>query len=136
MLLGQRVKQAIHDSEYKTEDIADFVGITTNNLYRLYKKDSFEIKYLVKIAEKLELPLGYFLNDDTIGSILHGNTGQANYANKVGSNQQTISVGGGLSKEECEQQLKDLKEKYNLAIKSLADKDLIIEMLQGKKEKE
>ncbi|MBD1399044.1 hypothetical protein H9Q13_17895 [Pontibacter sp. JH31] len=58
--------------------------------------------------------------------------GNIQQAQRVGKNHQSINV-GGMSKEECEEKLKDLQEKYDMAKKSLADKELIIEMLQGKK---
>jgi transcriptional regulator with XRE-family HTH domain len=125
MLLGEKIKEAIQKSGFKTEEVAEHIGISYHNLYRLYKKDSFEVKYLLKIAEKLELPLGYFLNDETIGSILHSNSGQANYANQVGSNKQSINIG----QDDCPQKLQALQEKYELLEKTVADKERTIQIL-------
>lgn len=129
MLLGQKLKTAIAESEFTTDEVADYIGITPNNLYRLYKKESFEVKYLLKAAEKLNLTLGYFLDDETIGSILHSNTGQANYANKVGSNQQSINVGSG----DLQHKLDECEKERDLLRKAVADKELIIELMKGKK---
>jgi transcriptional regulator with XRE-family HTH domain len=129
MMLGQLVKQAIHESDFKTEDVADFIGITPNNLYRLYKKDSFEVKYLIKIAEKLNLPLGYFLNDETIGAITQGGSGnQLQQATNVGKNRQQISMGAD---DDCPKQLEVLQEKYELQKQLLVEKERTITLLMG-----
>jgi len=132
MLLGQKVKEAIEYSEFSTEDVAAYIGISHTNLYRIYKKDSFEVKYLIKIAEKLNLPLGYFLNDETIGAITQsGSSNQVQQATNVGSNHQQISMGV----DDCIKQLEAVKRENTLLEKAVADKDIIIELLRGQASK-
>lgn len=128
MLLGQKLKNAISESEFTTDEVADFIGITPNNLYRLYKKESFEVKYLLKAAEKLNKPLGYFLNDETIGAIIQSSSGNmVQQAARVGSNHQSINAGT----EECQEKLEACKRENALLEKAIADKDMIIALLRG-----
>ncbi|WP_207436003.1 helix-turn-helix domain-containing protein [Sabulibacter ruber] len=127
MLLGEKVKQAISASPFKTEDIAEEIGITPNNLYRIYKKDSFEIKYLLKICEKLELPVTYFLGEGTSIS----NSGQMQVAHQVGKNRQQVST-GGEDVSELRHQLEICQlERANLE-QRLKDKEELIEVLRSK----
>jgi transcriptional regulator with XRE-family HTH domain len=63
-MLGEKLQQAIKNADYSMTDVAGQIGITESNLYKLFKKDSFEIAYLVKACEILNLPLSYFINLD------------------------------------------------------------------------
>ncbi|QHL87448.1 helix-turn-helix domain-containing protein [Nibribacter ruber] len=127
MLLGERVKQEIAKSSFKTEEIAEEIGITANNLYRLYKKDSFEIKYLLKICELLNLPVSHFI--DAPNNI--SNSGQIQAAKQVGKNNQTISLGGESSFDLKHQLELCQVEKASLE-QRLKDKEELIEVLRSK----
>jgi transcriptional regulator with XRE-family HTH domain len=65
MILGKRIEEAISQSEYTTQEIALYVGVSYAKLLSFYKLDSIELKYLRKIAQKLNLPLSYFLAELT-----------------------------------------------------------------------
>lgn len=131
-MIGQRIKHAVEKSTYTPDQIAAHAEMSTANLYRIYKRDSIETRYLKKISEILNLPYTYFLDEEPGDIVMNPKGDMVQQAARVGSNNQSISV-GGMSKEECEEKLADLQEKYDLAKKSLADKEMIIEMLKGKK---
>ena len=61
MIIGKKIEEAIAESGYKTQEIAVYVGVSYAKLLSFYKLDSIELKYLRKIAQKLNLPLSYFL---------------------------------------------------------------------------
>ena len=50
-MLGERVKNELNAQGITPTVTANFIGISEGNLYKLFKKDSFEIAYLLKIAE-------------------------------------------------------------------------------------
>lgn len=62
-MLGQKIKKAIEKSDISAEQVAAFAEMSLTNLYKIYKRDSVETRYLVKIAEVLQLPVQYFLYD-------------------------------------------------------------------------
>lgn len=132
MILGTQVKKAIEDSEFSTEEVADYIGMSAVNFYKIYKKESFKIKYLITIAEKLNLPLGHFLNKETIGAITQGGSGNLlQSANNVGKNRQQISVGAD---DDFQKQLEALQREYKLLEKTVAYKEMITELLRGQKQ--
>ena len=61
MIIGKKIEEAVIQSGYKTQDVAAYVGVSYAKLLSFYKLDSIELKYLRKIAQKLNLPLSYFL---------------------------------------------------------------------------
>lgn len=63
MLLGEKIKAAIKNRGADAAEVADYAGISVASLYRIYNKNSCEVKYLTKIAEFLKLPVMYFLED-------------------------------------------------------------------------
>lgn len=63
MLIGKRIEEAIRQSGLKPQDIAMYAGVSYARLLSFYKLDSIELKYLRKIAQRLNLPLSYFLTD-------------------------------------------------------------------------
>ncbi|WP_147275648.1 helix-turn-helix transcriptional regulator [Adhaeribacter pallidiroseus] len=86
MLLGQKVKNAINEAGLTTEDVAYKIDMSSNNLYRLYKKDSFEIKYLIKIAEIVKKPLSYFISELDQEERGQYNLAQGGIGNQAGNN--------------------------------------------------
>lgn len=65
MLLGEKIKVAIKNRGADAAEVADHAGISVASLYRIYNKNSCEVKYLTKIAEFLKLPVMYFLDENT-----------------------------------------------------------------------
>lgn len=64
MLLGEKIKSAIKNQGADAAKVADYAGISVASLYRIYNKNSCEVKYLTKIAEYLKLPVMYFLDEN------------------------------------------------------------------------
>lgn len=64
MLLGEKIKAAIKTRGADAAEVADYAGISVASLYRIYNKNSCEVKYLTKIAEHLRYPIMYFLDDE------------------------------------------------------------------------
>ena len=64
MLLGEKIKGAIKNRGADATEVADYAGISVASLYRIYNKNSCEVKYLTKIAEFLKLPIMYFLDEN------------------------------------------------------------------------
>ncbi|MDO6389092.1 hypothetical protein Q4E40_03065 [Pontibacter sp. BT731] len=96
----------------------------------LYKRDSIESRYLVKIAQILELPYSYFLDED---AELSQSTSGSNIqqASKVGQNHQSINV--GMSAADCVQKLEACQRENALLEEAVKDKDMIIELMQGRR---
>lgn len=66
-MLGEQVKIELIKKGISTTEAANFIGISEGNLYKLFKKDSFEIAYLQKIATLTERSLNYFIEFDNLG---------------------------------------------------------------------
>jgi transcriptional regulator with XRE-family HTH domain len=65
-MLGEKLQQAIKDSNKSVEEVALYIGITKQNLYKLFTKTSFDTDYLLKVCEFLELPLSHFFENSKI----------------------------------------------------------------------
>ncbi len=57
------------------KELSDMIGMSEANFYKCVKRNSIESKYLEKIAEVLEVPVGYFFEDDKKISSSNINTG-------------------------------------------------------------
>jgi hypothetical protein len=60
MILGELIKGEIEAANADPGKVAAYADMSTANLYRIYKKDSCESKYLIKIAEYLKIPITKF----------------------------------------------------------------------------
>lgn len=67
--IGSRIKSLIQGSEYSVKEIADKIGISAPNIYRLYERDSVETKYLVTLAEIYRVPISYFFNGEDVSDL-------------------------------------------------------------------
>jgi hypothetical protein len=68
MILGELIKREIEAAKADPNKVAAYADMSTANLYRIYKKDSCESKYLVKIAEYLKIPVARFFPNDLSAS--------------------------------------------------------------------
>jgi transcriptional regulator with XRE-family HTH domain len=90
-MLGQRLQAALKSAGISTADAAAYIGISEANLYKLFKKDSFEVAYLRKAAELLKTSVASLLaeipqiSDSQIGGLTpaSGNASQPVAARKV-----------------------------------------------------
>lgn len=63
-MVGKKLHEVIKKSGLKMVEVANYMGISEQNLYKLFKKDSCETAYLKKASELLNVPITYFLYDD------------------------------------------------------------------------
>lgn len=104
------------------------MGVSETNLYRLFKKDSFEVSYLRKAAELLKLPMSFFLEEP--GAI---NASQTGSFNQAGNNlNQKVKVGKGAdSIQEIAAELATCRRELALTQALVAAKDETITLLRG-----
>lgn len=67
--IGSKIKSLIQGSEYNVKEIADKIGISAPNIYRLYERDSVETKYLVALAEIYKVSISYFFNGEEVSEL-------------------------------------------------------------------
>jgi transcriptional regulator with XRE-family HTH domain len=65
-MLGKKLQAALKSASISTVDAATYIGISEANLYKLFKKDSFEVAYLIKAATLLHLPVSYFFDEQPL----------------------------------------------------------------------
>jgi transcriptional regulator with XRE-family HTH domain len=136
-MLGEKLQQALKTANISVYDAANHIGISEANLYKLFKKDSFEVAYLRKAANLLGLPLSYFFDEDA--STLITATTQTGTNNQAGSgNTQKIKTSSKAPAHELASQLDSclrdnqaLKNQLLLANALVAAKDETISLLRG-----
>jgi len=68
-MLGENLKKAISRSKLTNEEFSEMMGISKGNLYNLFKKDTFEVKYVRRASEILGIPISNILDyTDTVYS--------------------------------------------------------------------
>jgi transcriptional regulator with XRE-family HTH domain len=128
-MLGQKLQTAIKEANIPMSEAASYMGVSETNLYRLFKKDSFEVSYLRKASELLKLPLSYFLEEGP-SSVVATQTGTYNQAGN--SNSQKIKVGKGAeSIQEMAAALATCQRELALTQALVAAKDETITLLRG-----
>lgn len=136
-MLGERLKQAIKNAGVPYAKAALEMGVSEGNLYHLFKKESFEVAYLLKASQFLNLPLSYFLEDANIGN-MRASTSQTGDFNQSGTNLTQKVKGNKASSQESAKQLEDcqrdneaLKRELALANALVAAKDETISLLRA-----
>jgi transcriptional regulator with XRE-family HTH domain len=82
MTVGEKIKKAIERAGTDPIKVAANIDMSTANLYRIFKRDSVETKYLVKLSELLNVPLSYFYEEEaTLEQFLdsNGSLGEIRY---------------------------------------------------------
>lgn len=126
-MLGQILQKALRDANLSASDAADYMGISEGNLYRLFKKDSFEVAYLKKAAELLKLPVSYFFeeNPQPISS-------QIGDFNQAGNNlSQKVKVDKGQPQQDLIAALAACQRELEVTRALVAAKDETISLLRG-----
>jgi DNA-binding Xre family transcriptional regulator len=97
-------------------ELSNTVGMTDSAMHALIKNGSTNTSTLEKIAQALDVPVGYFF-DDTPNNITanHGSVALGNH-----------SVAGNISLSDCQKELEHLKQ-------LLEEKERTIQILMGKK---
>ncbi len=133
-MLGERIKDALKNAGITYAKAAAEMGISEGSLYNIFKKDSFEISYLLKISELVGLPASYFLEDNAS----RPSTIQAGDFNQAGNNLTQKIKGSKAPAQETAKQLEDcqrdnesLKRELALANALVAAKDETITLLRA-----
>lgn len=134
-MLGNRVKKALKDAGIPFARAAAEMGISEGSLYNIFKKESFEVSYLLKAAEMLGVPPSFFLDDSEKSTPLT----QTGIANQSGgsNNAQKIRVSGGgtddwqAKYQSCIGERDSLKQQLSLAAALVASKDETITLLRA-----
>jgi transcriptional regulator with XRE-family HTH domain len=61
--LGQRIKRMLDEKRINAPEVAKVIGTSKPNMYRLFERDSWESKYLVSLADFLQIPISDFFTD-------------------------------------------------------------------------
>ena len=62
-IIGEKIKKKIIEARFSVNEIAKRLNTTSQNMYKIFKKDSVESKYLEQIAEILEITISDFFNE-------------------------------------------------------------------------
>lgn len=135
-MIGQILQKALKDANIPAAEAASFMGISEGNLYRLFKKDSFEVSYLKKAAELLKIPISHFFQEDGVTNMSISQTGtttQTGDFNQAGQgNNQKIKVSkGGESIQEIAAQLQSCQRELALTQALVAAHQETISLLRG-----
>ncbi len=60
-MLGKKLEKLVQESTFTNAHIVDYLGVSVNTLYNLYKKESFDTAIVTKSCELFNVPLSYFL---------------------------------------------------------------------------
>lgn len=126
-MLGKKLQEAIKSAGMSAADAAAHIGVSEANLYKLYKKDSFEVAYLRKASELLNLPITYFLGDDVqLPGYQIGDFNQAGTGNK-----QKVKVDKGKPQQDLAAALEACQRELEVTRALVAAKDETISLLRG-----
>jgi len=132
MLIGEKIKKAIERTSLDPVKVAAAINMSTANLYRIFKRDSVETKYLLRLSSLLNIPLSYFYEDSqTIDNFVNQN-GEISH-NEGSSSERSSST--SHSKSDLKYELEKALFKIEMFEQRLRDKDLIIELLKASRAK-
>jgi len=57
-MIGENIKQLIHQKGITVDFLAENLGVSIQNIYKMFKRDSIESKHLIRISELLDIPIG------------------------------------------------------------------------------
>ncbi|MGI4870667.1 MAG: helix-turn-helix domain-containing protein [Janthinobacterium lividum] len=135
-MLGERLKQAIRGAGVSYAKAAIEIGVSEGNLYNLFKKESFDVAYLLKAAQFLKLPLSYFLEDADPGhtSIQADDSNQASSGdsqNVKGDRNQSVTgnhnkITNNIKLDDCKRDLASAEKENAHLREQLASRDAVI----------
>jgi len=64
MLIGEKIKHLIKFHGHSATEMAEQIGITNPYLYKMFKMESVDTKYLERIAKVLKIPITTFFEDE------------------------------------------------------------------------
>jgi transcriptional regulator with XRE-family HTH domain len=124
-MLGKKLQAALKSASVSTADAATYIGVSEANLYKLFKKDSFEVAYLIKAATLLHLPVSYFFDEQPSPTV--SQIGDSLPA----SNRQKVKVDKGQPPQDLAAALAACQRELALANALVAAKDETIVLLRA-----
>jgi transcriptional regulator with XRE-family HTH domain len=118
----EKIKNLAKNRGITLKDLAVKIDMSEANLYRVFKRQSIETKYLESIADVLQVPVGYFFGEIQEDGKKIVQSGENNL---VGSNQNIINSNAVKELEECRKEVAYLKEQVK-------DKEKLIKLLESK----
>ncbi|NLF43358.1 MAG: helix-turn-helix transcriptional regulator [Bacteroidales bacterium] len=134
---GNEVNSLLKKKGLTRKDLANKLGMTEANIYKILKKESIDTKLLDRVSEILDVPISFWFDESySIGTgnhiaigdnsnIIQGkNKGTVNYSGKVTQTNQ------GQSRNDCSEQeleIKYLKQKVKDQELLIEEKDCMIE---------
>jgi transcriptional regulator with XRE-family HTH domain len=126
-MLGQRLQTALKSAGISAADAASYIGISEANLYKLFKKDTFEVAYLRKAAELLKISVASLLDEyPQTGNSQIGDFNQAG-----NSNTQKVKVDKGQPQQDLAAALAACQRELALANALVAAKEETITLLRA-----
>lgn len=61
--IGFKIKNLIENSKYTVAQVADLMGMTNQNLYKILKKDSVDSKIIIELSKLFGVSVNYFFDD-------------------------------------------------------------------------
>lgn len=131
--LGQTLQQALKDANISHTDAANYIGVSEGNLYRLFKKDTFEVAYLKKAAELLNLPISHFFEDNPSTKPSPTQIGDFNQAGSNLTQKVKVNKAQDLATEldNCHRDNEALKRELEVTRALVAAKDETITLLRA-----
>lgn len=135
--LGQILQKALKDANVSPADAADYIGISEGNLYRLFKKDTFEVAYLKKVADLLKLPIAYFFQESGVANLPEADKLLGSSSQTGNSITPKVKVSKAPAHElaqqldACQREVESLKRELALASALVAAKDETITLLRA-----
>jgi transcriptional regulator with XRE-family HTH domain len=66
-MVGQKIKELIENQDkHPNSEIARMMDISEGSLYRFYKRESVETKYLLKLCDIFDVPITYFFTNGAL----------------------------------------------------------------------
>lgn len=126
-MLGKKLQSALKSASISAADAATYIGISEANLYKLFKKDSFEVAYLIKAAELLNLPISHFFDEH----IQPANSQIGDFNQAGNGNSQKVKVDKGQPQQDLAAALAACQRELALANALVAAKDETITLLRA-----
>ncbi len=126
-MLGQRLQNSLKSAGISAAEAATYIGISEANLYKLFKKDTFEVAYLRKAAELLKTSVAFLLEENA--QISNSQIGDFNQAGN--SNTQKVKVDKGQPQQDLAAALAACQRELALANALVAAKDETITLLRA-----
>ena len=129
MNIKERIKEIIDKKGITIRELASKINMSEQNLYKCFRRNSIELKYLEQMSEFLEIPLSYFFNEnETISSNkLEGNKNITLQNNNLGDNNKV-----SIMLHDKDEEIEKLKREIDHLKSLLEAKDKIISLLERK----